>query len=271
MSDKLEILKILYDDALSPSVRNVGKALGLLTDSAFHLLRINKLEQYNLKKNIILQRNLEKIKHELSEENEENIIEIAPEISIPLIERLSYTQEESLSDLFVELLRKSASKNDVSKVHPSFIRLIDSLSPDDALIIDKISELKHIYLWRFPKVSYGLINPDPKAMGQKFTYGKYFCRLNYDIDNMRFQNNTEMYIENLISLGVLEAEENRFLPQIDQKTGRNIPLSEYELLREKSMQTLTIAEGATLQFFSENGILSVTNYGQKFIAAIKKT
>ncbi|MBO7095204.1 DUF4393 domain-containing protein [bacterium] len=53
---------------------------------------------------------------------------------------MSYYSNEILSNMFIELLAKSADKKNVNDVLPSYIKIIENLSEDEAFILEYIYE-----------------------------------------------------------------------------------------------------------------------------------
>ena len=66
-----------------------------------------------------------------------------PEIAVPLIQALSYTaQNETLREMYLNLLSNSMDIEKVKTVHPSFVELIKQMSSLDAKVFDKLSDTK---------------------------------------------------------------------------------------------------------------------------------
>lgn len=71
---------------------------------------------------------------------EEDVINVSPEIGSPILDKLSITREPDLRTLFIELLASAADRRAVPFAHPSFVRVIESLSPDEAKMIAEWKE-----------------------------------------------------------------------------------------------------------------------------------
>ncbi len=66
----------------------------------------------------------------------ENIISPKPNVAGPAIEALRFTgHEESLSDMYANLLAAAMDKSTADGAHPAFVEVIKQLTPDEAKLI----------------------------------------------------------------------------------------------------------------------------------------
>ena len=93
--------------------------------------------EYNLKETeVLLAKKLEKVKSE-------NIVEPEAYIAVPAIQSISYCMnDEELRNLYANLLANSMNKDTKDSVHPSFVNIINQMSPMDAVIFKIIYESK---------------------------------------------------------------------------------------------------------------------------------
>lgn len=64
---------------------------------------------------------------------EENQIPAPASLTVPLIERIKYLEDENyLTDLYLNLLTRAIDKDRVNEAHPAFFHIIEQLSPDEA-------------------------------------------------------------------------------------------------------------------------------------------
>ncbi|MGE8189740.1 DUF4393 domain-containing protein [Pseudomonas sp. NPDC086278] len=78
-----------------------------------------------------------KVADRLKDVPTENIITPKPNVAGPAIEALRYTgHEESLSDMYANLLAAAMDKNTAGDAHPAFVEIIKQLTPDEAKLID---------------------------------------------------------------------------------------------------------------------------------------
>ena len=127
------ILAELYKDMAQPAARNVGLALGAITSIGLFLHLISSWGTQRL--NLCLKDNLEKYANRLKDVPEEQIVQAPPEVAMPIMEKLSYVSNEELKELYIELLAKASIKDLNGQAHPSFVNIINNLSPVEANLI----------------------------------------------------------------------------------------------------------------------------------------
>src|SRR3990172_1019024 len=132
------LLKELYGDLAKPGVSQVGKALGSVLGLGNTILW--PITLMNEKANIALKRNLEKYREQIKEVPEDELTEVPPEIGVPITEKLSYVTNEELSNLYVNLLAKASTFKTAESAHPSFVNIINNLSPDEALLLEQFRD-----------------------------------------------------------------------------------------------------------------------------------
>ena len=98
-----------------PSLKRIGIALGALTEAGLYRIGYSKIIEYNARENNTLQQNIKKLSSELDNRDEAQITQAPSEIVHPVMERLSYIDDQLLSDLFIELLAKASSKEQAAK------------------------------------------------------------------------------------------------------------------------------------------------------------
>lgn len=190
-----DIQKKVYDDLFWPTLKEAWKALWniawLVTTISLPIMYLNHYT------NCVFRNNIDKLNKKLKEIPEENIIEVTPDIWVPILEKLTYTQNEKISDLFLELLKKASNKDEISLVHPRYTKIIESLSEDEALILEYIFRNK---LFQIPYIDVNLHNKWQTWYTQVISL---FTCLEEKIE-LNFKNNLNSYIQNLASLWILE-------------------------------------------------------------------
>ncbi len=127
------VLHALYTDLAAPGVQQVGKALEtVLKTGNILLLPLRMLNEYAAAFEKV---NFAAIADRFSRIPEDDIVDVRPEIGVPILEKLAITHDPDLRRLFIELLASAADKKKVGLAHPSFVRVIESLSPDEALLL----------------------------------------------------------------------------------------------------------------------------------------
>lgn len=120
----------VYEDALSPAMKQIGKSLeSVAKTSRFLLAPFDYLAAQHDR----WERYLKKVSERVSEEN---LIEGHPQIVIPTLEGLSLAYENTLlSELFINLLANSIDKTKQDLAHPAFPNIIKQISHDEAVIL----------------------------------------------------------------------------------------------------------------------------------------
>lgn len=128
----------IYKDLAKPAVQEVGSVAGRTVKALLSPIRgmlwgweqIEKIVEEGVKERF------EKIPDDRKKSPN-------PEIAVPLIQALSYTaQNETLREMYINLLSNSMDLNMDKIVHPSFVEIIKQLNSLDAKVFDKISETK---------------------------------------------------------------------------------------------------------------------------------
>ena len=124
----------VYQDAIQPVAKETGKALqtvGQAVNAALAPIRglvwgIEKIEEFV---NTIVTEKLSKIP-------EEKIQTPDPSIAVPALESLRYTgHNETLRELYANLLATSMDADTAKNAHPGFVEIIRNMSSDEAKII----------------------------------------------------------------------------------------------------------------------------------------
>ena len=113
------ILGVIYQDLAQPSVKAVGNALGTVFEFSTSFLLPVKLLNEKFKLNF--KKRLNEYKEKLEEIPEDKRCEVHPQIGTPIIEKLSYTTNDEIADMFTTLLANASNVDMVNNAHPSLI------------------------------------------------------------------------------------------------------------------------------------------------------
>jgi len=125
----------VYKDIAKPALQEVGSVAGRTAKALLFPIRgllwgwekIEEMVEDGVKKR------LEKIPEERRKSPE-------PEIAVPLLQALTYTaQNETLREMYINLLANSMDKEKEKVVHPSFVEIIKQMNALDAKVFDKLS------------------------------------------------------------------------------------------------------------------------------------
>lgn len=184
----------VYQDAFQPFAKQVGKAgdtigqtlnvcLGPLEGMLWGYGKIAKFLQ-------------KKVGEKLKDVPPENIQTPAPHIAVPAIEALRYTgHEESLADMYVNLLASSMNTEKAESAHPAFVDMIKNMCPDEAKIMKLFASQR-----RFAIVDVHLVVQDGYLIANR-------CLTLVGVHAGCEKNHmTASYVDNLNRLGLLSVD-----------------------------------------------------------------
>lgn len=120
-------------DLLHPSMHVIGKSLGAVVE--FAMTPFTGLQYLNDKTKLNLQHRLQQYAHCLEQIPEEKRCEVRPELGVPILQRLSYTTNDEIADMFITLLTNASNIDTCGSAHPTYISIIECLSPDEARML----------------------------------------------------------------------------------------------------------------------------------------
>jgi len=125
-----QLVDKLYDDLASNAMKEGG---GLVVD----VVKTVRLITFPFQLAALLQ---DKLKARLDEVRRrvpaDRRVGAAPSIAMPLLIPLAYMEDDNpLTELYVNLLARAIDKERQGEAHPAFVRIIDQLSPDEALLL----------------------------------------------------------------------------------------------------------------------------------------
>lgn len=245
-----QILSTVYEDLAQPSVRKVGQALETVFEFSTSMLLPLKL--LNEKFRINFQRNLDDYKKKIENIPNEKLTDVNPQIGTPIIEKLTYTTNEEIADLFTTLLSKASSTDTINQAHPSFIQLIERLSVDEARLIKFLKGKSFI-----PSISFRGMSLE----GEGFIELKQnVTLLPYEV-NLIFPEKISTYIENLESMGIVNTKHGNF--KTDESFYKPI-LEKYEYEAERKS---AIEQKKYKDIEYDKSYLQITEIGKAFITA----
>jgi len=143
------IVPEVYKDLAKPAVSEVGLVTGRTVKALLSPIRgllwgweqIERVVEEGVKKRF------EKVPEERRKSPD-------PEIAVPLIQALSYTaQNETLREMYINLLANSMDTEKEKFVHPSFVEIIKQMNSLDAKVFDKLSWTRNYQRIFNPRIS----------------------------------------------------------------------------------------------------------------------
>jgi hypothetical protein len=242
-----ELLKEIYGDLLKPGVKQVGIAVEkILRLPNIALWRIDLWES---RSGIALQANLEAYRVEMSKVADEKVLEVPPELGVPVMEKLAYVSDAELSSLYVALLASASNLDTSDSAHPAFVNIINCLSPDEGRLLLPLAQGGRIAFVDGQIVdttngSHWSIRPlmVPEALTAPLIVKK----------------NLAAYLGNLEGLGIVKVGTDQWLTADEP----------YEPMSTEFMKTL-VSLGPTQKLNAQRGMIEVTPYGHLFMRGCK--
>src|SRR6266571_2645882 len=124
----------IYQDAVQPAAKEIGTALQTVAKTIHIVLApVSALVWgYEQIKEFVSTKVAEKLK----DVPPENIATPKPNVAGPALESLRYTgHEETLRDMYANLLAASMDTRTATCAHPAFVEIIRQLTPDEARLL----------------------------------------------------------------------------------------------------------------------------------------
>lgn len=243
------ILGQVYGDLAQPSVKAVGNALGTVFEFSTSFLLPVKLLNEKFKLNFT--KRLNEYKEKLEQIPEEKQCEVHPQIGTPIIEKLSYTTNDEIADMFTTLLANASNVDMVNTAHPSFVNMIERMSPDEARLLK--------YLKGENDIQYCVFNGNVLDGNGFITFLDHVTMLDDEVEFL-FPQNINAYLANFVSLGIIKDMSGQY--RMD-KTIYNKIKDKYKLKQLESQlvphtyKSITVKESYYL----------ITAFGKLFISA----
>lgn len=246
------ILGQIYSDLAQPSVKAVGQALGTVFEFSTSFLLPVKLLNEKFKLNF--KKRITEYEQKLEAIPEDKRCEVHPQVGTPIIEKLSYTTNDDIADLFTTLLANASNVDMVNTAHPSFVTMIERLSPDEARIIKYLKEKDDIQYCDFRGNA---------LKGDGYNTIMEHVNLIPQEVHLSFPNNVNAYLANLVSLGILFDMDGSYI--IDQTIYNKIKVV-YGFERLKTQFVPNVYK----ELVTNDSFYKVTDFGKLFIQACIK-
>lgn len=247
------VLGQFYQDLAQPSVKALGQALATVFELCPNSLL--SLRLWTEKRKLNFAKRLNEYKEKLEQIPEDKRCEVDTQIGTPIIEKLTYTTNDEIADLFTTLLANASNTDTVNRAHPAFIDIIGRLSEDEAKIIQYLKNVLDIPYCSFRAIS--------KADGGGFlTILDHATMLPLKV-KLNFPQNISAYLYNFISLGILTDKDGVY--KTDNTEYNNL-CKVYGLASEKQKYVPSIFKDIEVS----KSYYEVTPLGKLFISACVK-
>ena len=237
----------LYDDAIQPAAKQVGKSLETLSKAInIALLPVSGLVWGYEKIDAWL---TARLAQKLNHVSISKIVSPFPQIAGPSLEALRFiAHDDTLRELFANLLATSMDSSIMHLAHPSYVEILKNLCTDEAIIL-KLFIVEDM----FPTID--LIGKSQNSEGG-YVYYSNFTVFHRDINISRIDL-IPSYIDNLCRLGLIELSKSIIVDDTE----------EYEdLIGDNYLEPFKaqIIE-AGLQIGMTHSAVVVTTFGRQFV------
>lgn len=247
------VLGQFYQDLAQPSVKAMGQALATIFELCPNSLLSLKL--WTEKRKLNFTKRLNEYKEKLEQIPEGKRCEVDTQIGTPIVEKLTYTTNDEIADLFTTLLANASNTDTVNRAHPAFVDIIGRLSEDEAKIIQYLKNVLEI-----PYCSFRAISKADE--GGFVTILNHATMLPFKVQ-MNFPKNISAYLANFISLGILTDKAGLY--KTDKTIYDNL-CEVYGLATEKQKYVPHIFKDIEVS----KSYYEVTPFGELFISACIK-
>lgn len=205
----------VYRDSAQPAVRVLGKPLAQCI--SLFSTPVGRMAE-------IIEKNIHKYIDKLEGISEADLVSPNTRILVPILEKLRYIDDEKVSDYYAEILACASQKSHAQKAMLTYIEILNRITSDEIFILEYINsnenvisiseiQLEEAKKYGLPvgttkvllKGSLPVLDVNIQSINEAgyLTISKNFNLLD---ESLVLQNpeNVDLYIDNLISLGLLE-------------------------------------------------------------------
>lgn len=200
-----------------------------------------------------------KLEEKLANIPEENIIQPPNYAAIPTLQKLVYTDNEELQEMFTNLLANSMDIQTKDKAHPSFVEIISQLNPDEAKLLKYLSHQAVL-----PKIDILLQNKD-YSKGYRVISNN--CSLFGNKAELDDPTNARVYFNNFERLGLLNINSSRGLNQahyVNEDSYSQL----IKKLKEETENYIYDKDHWKIEF--AKGFFEFNDFGKQFLNAVTK-
>ena len=153
IGETIKTVPELYHDGLQPAVQETGKTLALIPKTINAAL--SGLQQWIAYREYNVEETKKLLALKLENVGADKIVPPEPYVAVPAIQAISYSMNsEELRNAYANLLAASMNADKKWDVHPSFVGIIQQLSPDEAKLLKSITEVL------YPIIDLKIVHPD---------------------------------------------------------------------------------------------------------------
>lgn len=241
IADDAEIVRKVYDDGLSPTVKETGKAMSFpaqILNALFvkkRIWAINKEYEYKETEALLLN----KLKY--IEENK--LVEPPDFVFVPALQGLCYSIDDSnLRELYANLLASAMNSDTSAMAHPAYIEIIKQFSPLDAKLF------KHLAVESEKHGKFFLLNI--KFNSEEKVVREYSNIVDFQSETL---SDISQSITNLIRCGLIAVSNECFVPN---KIGID-EIRQWENVKKECLD-------GTIPTYDSSTAAKLTEFGKRF-------
>ena len=236
----------VYDDALKPTAQESGKTVALIPRTINAALA--PLRQWIAQKEYNVAVTEKLLSQKLQNISPEKIVTPEAYVAIPAFQAISYSMDsDNLRNLYANLLANSMNIDTKPFVHPTFVEIINQLSPIDANVFSLIRKVDIR-----PLINLGIKFPSTSWGGSKNVFEKNTWITDYSPKLLSIS------LDNLCRQNLIAIEDSWYTKDDNYDIVRNTP--NYIVFRDAILSSLK--EGQELH--EDKKIINITELGESF-------
>lgn len=191
----------IYQDALQPAAREIGKGLQTVAKTVHIALApvAALVWGYEQVKEFLATAVAEKLRGV----PEDQIITPDLQVAGPALEALRFVgPQDELREMFAKLLAAAMSRDSAHLAHPSYTEVIKSMTPDEARIVSLFTTR-----WDFPVVHFALRRRGDKG---RVIFSRNFSNVG-EMAGCQYPSRAPIYLDNLIRLRLVTIPDDTYL------------------------------------------------------------
>ncbi|WP_138225338.1 DUF4393 domain-containing protein [Paenibacillus algicola] len=174
------------------------------------------------------------------------------------MDALTYTSNETISELFLNLLASASSTDTCNSAHPSFIHIITSLSVDEAKIVNLLFQKKMV---DFPFIYFRAYRDNDTRYTQS---EKHLTALEYRTD-LLYPEKIDLYLDNLVTLGLFRIHPDKYITRHESVI--EILKESYKDEKEEFQKMVDSMQGEFSDIKIQTGYYELSTTGKEFMSA----
>lgn len=250
-------------EGLTPISKSIGSSVSNTFSTAWELVfggLDTKLEKVRIKRQQSIEIFKNEINTKINEIPKEKLIEGKLHTIGPILDASKfYTEEDTLRNMFSNLLASSVNSDLVHSVHPSFIEIIKQLSPEDAQFLSTL-----IPGGDYPTANFSMLLTENSI--ENFAQDVFIFNKSIDSITLDYCNTTATYINNISRLGLVTIKYTEWISSFDYDIFESTPcFKELETKIKNMYHTSNNSKFQSAKPYIEKGHLYLTTLGNNFL------